>query len=82
MRSYIYTFGAGALTLAVLTIYLTPPKRIVTEITSGLPQIMADVDDSGFEIVEYVPIPQRKPSPQGYTLAYIEDMNDFIEGFK
>ncbi len=82
IRAFVYAYTLGAMTLAILTIHLQPPPTKIT--LQEKIDTLALVLDGGELIdpnyVEYVPIPKRKPE-QGYTVAYIQDMNDFIAGF-
>ena len=82
MRKFIYGNITGITALALLFCALHKPTVITTQ---DKIDALALVLDGGAIInphkkVASVPIPKRKPE-QGYTLAFREDMNDFIKGF-
>lgn len=81
MRKFIYGNMVGMTCLTLLTGYLHEPRVITMQekidtlalaLEGG---VLIDPNDTA-----YVPIPQRKPE-QGYTMAFVQDMNDFVKGF-
>lgn len=81
MRKFIYGNIVGMTCLTLLTGYLHEPRVVTMQekidtlalVLDG--DLLIDPNDTS-----YIPIPQRKPEG-GYTLAFREDMNDFIKGF-
>ena len=78
---------AGLLVIAFgLGMLCAPPEKqtVRAPTTEEMANTLAMMMDGEELISQYktssIPIPKRKPE-QGYTLAFREDMNDFIEGF-
>ena len=90
IKNLIYAYGLGAATLAIMTLHFTPiPKEVSYE--QKVEALAATLDNTialhlvGGEVVnphkvETIPVPKRKPE-FGYSLSYIDDMNEFVKGF-
>ena len=86
-RVFIYgnMFGITAFACLFLYLYSPPPIMSYAERMDTIAMSLGDINGELYEqsYREYtVPIPERKPSQGGYTLAFRELMDSFIGGFQ